>query len=170
MSEGVFVLADIFIGDTYDSQYYDAVVTQTDKERLKTRTQEWMSRPRESASSVVEILTYEFADRAPISSVAFDVLSVGAEYEMWYYDSAGTRLPLLRDDYNQIHFVVESEEDWTRWQHWEFQCMACVATKLELRMRRIDDDLAPDNEYSLGVRKMAIKRQINTRVDAALPL
>ena len=78
MSEGVFVLADIFIGDTYDSQYYDAVVTQTDKERLKTRTQEWMSRPRESASSVVEILTYEFADRAPISSIAFDVLSVGA--------------------------------------------------------------------------------------------
>lgn len=170
MSEGVFVLADIFIGDTYDSQYYDAVVTQTDKGRLKTRTQEWMSRPRESASSVVEILTYEFADRAPISSIAFDVLSVGAEYEVWYYDSAGTRLPLLRDDYNQIHFVVESEEDWTRWQHWEFQCMACVATKLELRMRRIDDDLAPDNEYSLGVRKMAIKRQINTRVDAALPL
>ena len=163
-------VADIFIGDTYDSQYYDAVVTQTNKESLKTRTQEWMSRPRESKSSIVEILTYEFADRSPVSSIAFDILSIGAEYEMWYYDSSGTRLPLLRDDYNQIHFVVESEEDWTRWQHWEFQCLSCVATKLEMRMRRIDDDLAPDNEYSLGVRKMAIKRQINTRDDAALPL
>ena len=163
-------MADILIGDTYDSRYYDVAASQLGVDGLKTRSQEWMSQPRESSSDIVEILTYTFADRSPISSIAFDLLSVGAEVWLYYYDSTGTRLPLLRDDYNQIHFVVESREEWTRWQRWEFDCMSCVATKLEIRMRRVDDELAPDTEYSLGLRKVAIKRQVNSRDDAALPL
>lgn len=163
-------MSDIFIGDTYDSRYYAVAASQLGVDGLKTRSQEWMSQPRESSSRTVEILTYTFADRSPISSISFDLLSVGAEVWIYYYDSTGTRLPLLRSDYNQIHFVVESKEEWTRWQRWEFDCMSCVATKLEIRMRRVDDELAPDTEYSLGLRKVAIKRQVNSRDDAALPL
>ena len=58
-------MADIFIGDTYDSRYYDVAASQLGVDGLKTRSQEWMSQPRESSSDIVEILTYTFADRSP---------------------------------------------------------------------------------------------------------
>ena len=159
-----------YVSDAYPQKYFDAAAEAKGKTYLKTRKQVWLSQPRDSKSSTVEILTYKFADRAPISSVSFDIYQVGAIYEFWYYDSDGTKLPLLRDDYNQIRFRVSSKEDWEVWQHWSFNVLPCVATKLEIRMQRVDDEFAPDDQYSLGLRKLAIRRSITTRENAALPL
>lgn len=163
-------MAQAYISDTYPQKYFDTAAKFKDKTDLKTHSQEWLSQPRLKTSKTVEILTYTFADRSPISSIAFDIYQVGAYYELWYYDSDNVKLPLLRDDYNQIKFTVESKADWTQWMHWQFECLPCVATKLEIRMQRVDDDLAPDEEYSLALRKLAIKRSIVKREDAALPL
>lgn len=163
-------MGQVFVSDTYPKTYYDAALEAKGKDALKTRSQIWLSQPRESKSSVIEILTYTFADRAPISSISFDIYEVGAHYEFWYYDSDNTKLPLLRDDYNQIKFDVSSKENWQTWQSWSFDVLPCIATKLEIRMQRIDDEHAPDEEYSLGLKKLAIRRSITTRENAALPL
>lgn len=163
-------MGSAFISDTYVNEYYQAAAKQKKKTDLKTRSQIWLSQPREADSKVVEVLTYNFASRAPISSISFDIYSVGAHYEFWYWDSDGTRLPLIRNDYNQIMFEVESKEKWDEWMHWSFDVLPCVATKLEVRMSRIHDDLAPQSVYSLGLRKLAIRRQVNARADAALPM
>lgn len=161
-------MAEPFINDTYPKSYYDTVARQQDKEDLKTKTREWLSKPRISTSRVAEILTFTFGKRSSISSISFDILSVGCTYEFTYVNSDGIELPLLRDDYNQISFTVQSKQDWQTWQNWEFDCQPCIATKLRIRMTRVDDENAPDTEYSVGMKNLAIKRVISSRDDAAL--
>lgn len=163
-------MGQVFISNTYPENYINAAIESQNKNDLKTKSRYWLSKPRSKNSDVWERLTYEFADRSPISSISFDLLSVGAEYEIWYYSSDGSRLPLLRDDYNQIRFTVQSKENWQDWVHWSFNCLACTAVKLEFDMRRVNDDLAPDVDYSLGLRKLAIKRSITDRSDAMIGL
>lgn len=163
-------MGSAFISDAYVDKYYEAALQQKSKTALKTRNQIWLSQPREKSNKTVEILTYSFASKAPISSISFDTYSVGAEYEFWYYDSNNARLPLIRDNYQQVLFDVESKTSWTDWMHWDIDVMPCVATKLEIRMHRIADENAPSSGYSLAVRKLAIRRQVVTRQDAALPL
>lgn len=161
-------MAEPFINDTYPKSYYDTVARQQSKDDLKTKTREWLSKPRVSTSGVAEILTFTFGKRSSISSISFDILSVGCTYEFTYVNSDGIELPLLRDDYNQISFTVQSKKDWQTWQNWEFDCQPCIATKLRIKMTRVDDENAPDIEYSVGMKNLAIKRVINSRDDAAL--
>ena len=80
------------------------------------------------------------------------------------------RLPLLREGREQVRFTTRSTKTPDEWQHWEFAILPCIATKLELRMTRVADELAPQGEYSLGVRKLAIRRAVTTREQAALGL
>lgn len=163
-------MGQVFVSNTYPENYFDAAVEANGKTDLKTKSNYWMSKPRSKNSSVWERLTYEFSDRSPISSISFDLLSVGAEYQIWYYDADGHKLPLLRDDYNQIRFTVSSHDDWGTWVHWSFNCFPCIAVKLEFDMRRVNDEKAPSDDYSLGLRKLAIKRSIVSREDAAIGL
>lgn len=161
-------MAESFINDTYPKSYYDTVVRMQDKDDLKTKTRAWMSKPRMAESNVSEVLTFTFGGRSSISAISFDILSVGCEYEFTYIDSDGIELPLLKDDYNEIRFTVQSKEDWTAWQRWSFNCLPCIATKLRIKMTRVKDDNSPDEEFSVGMRNLAIKRTITTRADAAL--
>lgn len=161
-------MAEPFINDTYPKSYYDTVARQQNKDDLKTKTREWLSKPRAATSGVTETLTFTFGKRSSISSVSFDILSVGCRYEFSYVNSNDVELPLLRDDYNQISFVVQSKKDWQTWQNWAFDCQPCIATKLRIKMTRVADENAPDFEYSLGMKNLAIKRVISSREDAAL--
>lgn len=161
-------MAEPFINDTYPKTYYDTVTRLQNKDELKTKTREWLSKPRVASSKVSEILTFTFGKRSSISSISFDILSVGCRYEFTYIDSDGIELPLLRDDYNAIAFTVSSKDEWKTWQRWEFDCQPCIATKLRVRMTRVNDEKAPEGEYSIGMKNLAIKRSINSRDDAAL--
>ena len=161
-------MAEPFINDTYPKTYYDTVTRLQNKDELKTKTREWLSKPRVASSRVSEILTFTFGKRSSISSISFDILSVGCRYEFTYIDSDGIELPLLRDDYNTIAFTVSSKDEWNTWQRWEFVCQPCIATKLRIRMTRVDDEKAPDGEYSIGMKNLAIKRSISSRDEAAL--
>lgn len=163
-------MGQVFVSNTYPESYFDAATEANDKTDLKTKSNYWMSKPRSKNSGVTERLTYYFADRSPISAISFDLLSVGAEYQFWYYDFDGNKLPLLRDDYNQIRFTVKSRDDWQKWVHWSFNCIQCVAMRLEVDMTRVNDEKAPDEEYSLGMKRLAIKRAIANRSDAAIGL
>lgn len=161
-------MAEPFINDTYPKTYYDTVTRLQNKDDLKTKTREWLSKPRVASSKVSEILTFTFGKRSSISSISFDILSVGCRYEFTYIDSDGIELPLLRDDYNTIAFTVKSKDEWNTWQKWEFECQPCIATKLRIRMTRVNDEKAPSGEYSIGMKNLAIKRSINSRDEAAL--
>lgn len=161
-------MAEPFINDTYPKTYYDTVTKLQNKDDLKTKTREWLSKPRVASSNVSEILTFTFGKRSSISSISFDILSVGCRYEFTYIDSDGIELPLLREDYNAIAFTVTSKKEWKTWQNWEFECQPCIATKLRIRMTRVNDENAPDGEFSIGMKNLAIKRSINSRDDAAL--
>lgn len=163
-------MGEILVNGTYPGSYFDRVRAAQDAERTKNRSQVWKSRPRGSWSDVQEVLTFQFAARSSITSVGFDVLSVGATYEFWYYDGDDRRLPLLREGREQVRFTTRSTKTPDEWQHWEFAILPCIATKLELRMTRVADELAPQGEYSLGVRKLAIRRAVTTREQAALGL
>lgn len=161
-------MAEILVAGTYPGAYFDKLKALQDKEQLKTKANIWKSTPRNADSDIQEVLTFDFADRSSITSISMDVQSAAATYEFWYYDSNNNRLPLLRDNYNQLKFTTASKENWEEWQRWSFACMPCIATKLELRMKRVHDNLAPSGEYSLAVRKLAIRRNVYTREQAAL--
>jgi hypothetical protein len=163
-------MAEVFVNDTYTKSYFDAALSQTDNKGYKTTDNAWKSKLRKSTSTVTEVLTYEFAGRSSISSVAFDILSCAAKYSFSYIDSNKQEQPLLRDDYNKVEFTTISRKDWNTWQHWEFECLPCVALKLIVRMTRVNDDFAPIEDYSLALKGLAIKRSIKTRDQAALTL
>lgn len=163
-------MSEILVAGAYPGTYFDKVKAMQDKEALKTKSNVWMSRPRTADSKVQEVLYFDFADRSSISNISLDVLSIGVTYEFWYRDSNNKRLPLLRNTLDQIKFTTKSSKTPNEWQHWSFDCTPCIVKQLELRMERVNDELAPKNEYSIGIRKLGIRRDIHNRKQAALAM
>lgn len=163
-------MGDILVSSAYPKQYFDAASRLQGTDKSKTKTSFWKSRPRGKDNTAQEVLTFKFAERSAVTSISFDVLSIGATYSLHYKDSDGRSLPMLKDDLTELKFTTASGKDTSQWQHWSFSLSPCIVTEVELRMQRVADSLAPDGEYSLAIRKLTMSRSIQSREQAALPL
>ncbi len=128
----------------------------------------WLTQPRRADDPIWEILTMNFRQPSSIAEISFELLEIGAEFEFYYINRAGLRLPVL--DMSKRHYTgtISSGVE-SLWFTFSKQVYPIVARSLEIRLRRVPDSGVSSDLKALGVRNLFIKRNVRTRQDAELP-
>lgn len=168
-------MSNLLVDQSIPVDLYQKVISiQGNTANVKSSNSEdrfWLSNGRKMNDSNWEVLNIKFKSPASISLIAFEMLAVGSQFELWFTNRTGQRLPVLDQSLRQYTGKISSSPVENQWINFTKHIYPIVASAVEIRIQRVNDQVFPlDASISVGLRNTYFKRNIYSREDTNITL